>query len=155
MIVLCFILLLLACDPVTVTLKPDDKPKPTDIQVTLNQNRTKWASEMKPDYRFNFRWICFCVPEYIKLANISVRQNTIDSATFVEDGVPIVAEGLERYQTIEELFDFIQEAIDENAHSISAGYHSELGYPMDVWIDYSAGIADEERGFKIDNLVTE
>ena len=74
-IVLCAILPLLACDPLSVILKPDDKPKPTDVQTTLNQNRTRWASEMRSDYQFNFQWICSCVLEYVKLANISVREN--------------------------------------------------------------------------------
>ena len=62
--------------------------------------------------------------------NISVRENRIGSAAFVEDDVPVAVEGLKRYRTIEGLFDLLQEGIDKNAHTISAEYHSELGYPI-------------------------
>jgi hypothetical protein len=87
--------------------------------------------------------------------NISVRENRIDGAAFVEDDVPVAVEGLERYRTIEGLFDLLQEGIDKNAHSISAEYHSELGYPVKASIDYEEYTIDEELGFGIDSLLIE
>ena len=110
---------------------------------------------MASNYQFNFRWICFCGEDYIKPVNISVRENRIDSAAFVEGDVPIAIEGLERYRTIGGLFDLLQAGIDKKAHSISAKYHSELGYPIDVWIDYEEYTVDEELGFEINSLSTE
>ena len=110
---------------------------------------------MVSNYQFNFRWICYCVPEYVDPVNISVRENRIDSAVFVEDDVLVAVEGLERYRTIEGLFDLLQEGIDKNAHSISAEYHSELGYPVKVSIDYEEYSIDEELGFEIDSLLIE
>jgi len=136
-------------------LKPDDKPKPTDIQLELDQNRKKWMSQMVANYQFNFRWICFCALEYMTPVNITVRENRIDSAAFVEGDVPVAIEELKRYRTIDGLFDLLQEGIDKNAHSILVDYHPELGYPIDGWIDYEAAIADEELGFEINGLVVE
>ena len=155
-ILLCATLsLLLGCMLVDYELKPDDKPKPADIQLELDQSRKKWMSQMVSNYQFNFRWICFCALEFMAPVNIAVRKNRIDSAAFVEDDVPVAIEGLKRYRTIEGLFDLLQEGIDKNAHSILVDYHPELGYPIDGWIDYEAAIADEELGFEIQRLTIE
>ena len=110
---------------------------------------------MVANYQFNFRWICFCALKSMEPVNITVRENRIDNAAFVERDVPGAIEDIEDYRTIDGLFDLLQEGIDKNAHIISAHYHSELGYPIDVWIDYDEAIADEELGFEIDSLVVE
>ena len=49
----------------------------------------------------------------------------------------------------------LQEGIDENAHTISAHYHSELGYPVKASIDYEEDLVDEELGFDINSLSIE
>ena len=148
MVLLCAILALLhGC-----ILKDD---RLADVQSKLDQNQRKWTSAMVSNYQFNFQWICYCSPEYVDPVNISVRENRIDDAVFVEDEVPVAVEGLERYRTIEGLFDLLQEGIDENAHTISAHYHSELGYPVKASIDYEEDSVDEELGFEIDSLSIE
>ena len=154
MVLLCATLsLLLGCMLVDYELKPDDKPKLTDIQSELDQHRKKWMSQMVSNYQFNFRWICFCTLESMEPVNITVRENRIDGVAFVEGDISIAVEGFDRYRTIDGLFDLLQEGIDKDAHIISAHYHSELGYPIDVWIDYDGAIADEELGFEIDSLL--
>jgi hypothetical protein len=46
--------------------------------------------------------------------------------------------------TIDSAFTLIQEAIDQEAASITVEYNETLGYPMSISIDYNAMIADEE-----------
>ncbi len=148
MVLLCAILAMLhGC-----ILKDD---RLADVQSKLDQNRKKWMSKVVSNYQFNFRWECYCSPEYVAPVNISVRENRIDGAVFVENEVPVAVEGLERYRTIEGLFDLLQEGIDENAHTISAHYHSELGYPVKASIDYEEDLVDEELGFDINSLSIE
>lgn len=156
MILLCAILpLLYGCQPIDSVLDPADEPRLAGIQFELDRNRAKWASAMVSDYEFNFRWICFCALESMAPVNITVRENRIDGAAFVEGGAPVAIGGLGGYRTIDGLFDLLQEGIDKNAHSISVDYHPELGYPIDVWIDYDEAIADEELGFEINGLLIE
>ena len=148
-ILLCATLsLLLGC-----ILKDDGRL--TDIQSELNQNRKKWTLQMMSNYQFNFRWICYCGPDYVEPVHISVRENRIDSAAFVKNDVPFTMRGLWRYRTIEGLFDLLQEGIDKKAHTISAEYHPELGYPVKVSIDYEEHTVDEEKGFEINSLFIE
>ena len=127
-----------------------------DTQSQLDNNRKKWDSEMASNYQFSFQWSCFCIIDFVAQVNITVRDNRIHSAAFVEGDVPIPLNvAVERYQSMDGLFDLLQSAIDANAHTISAKYHPELGYPTQVWIDYEQRTADEERGFSIHNLILE
>ena len=132
-----------------------DDGRLTNIQSELDQNRKKWASAVVSNYQFNFRWKCFCSEEFVEPVNISVRENRIVDVAFVADDVPFTMIGLWRYQTVDKLFDLLQEGIDKNAHSISADYHSELGYPVRASIDYEEYTVDEEKGFEIDSLIIE
>ena len=132
-----------------------DDGRLTDVQSKLDQNRKKWASAMMSNYQFNFRWLCYCTPEYVAPVNVTVRESRIDGVAFVESDVSVAIEDLKRYRTIKGLFDLLQEGIDKNAHSISAEYHSELGYPVKVSIDYEEYTVDEEKGFEIDSLIIE
>ena len=94
--------------------------------------------------------------DFVAEVNISVRENRIQNAAFVEGDVPIPRYvAIERYPTMDGLFDLLQSAIDEKAHTISAKYHPELGYPSEVWIDYEHRTVDEELGFSIHNLILE
>ena len=107
---------------------------------------------MVSNYQFNFRWECYCSEEYVTPVNITVGENRIVAVDFVvKHRVPFAID----YQTIEGLFDLLQEGIDKNAHSISAEYHSELGYPVKASIDYEEYSIDEELGFEIDSLLIE
>ncbi len=129
---------------------------PLSTQSQLDINRKKWESEMVSSYNFSFQWSCFCLPDYVAQVNITVRENRIHGAAFVEGDIPIPLEvAKERYRTMEGLFNLLQSAIDENAETISVTYHPELGYPTEVWIDYDERIADEERGFTIHSLSVE
>ena len=127
-----------------------------DTQSRLDSNRKKWDSEMASNYQFNFQWSCYCAMDFVAEANIIVRENRIQNAAFVEGDVPIPRNvAIERYQTMDGLFDLLQSAIDEKAYTISAKYHPELGYPSEVWIDYERRTVDEELGFSIQSLILE
>lgn len=52
-------------------------------------------------------------------------------------------------QTVDNIFNRLQRAIDNNAHMIVARYHPHLGYPESAYVDQSELIADEEWGVSI------
>ena len=49
--------------------------------------------------------------------------------------------------TVEEMFALIQNAIDEKADAITVTYDATLGYPKELWVDYSKMMADEEMSY--------
>ena len=127
-----------------------------DTQSQLDNNRKKWDSEMASNYQFSFQWSCYCTMDFVAQVNITVLENRIHSAAYVDGDVPIPLEvAIERYEAMDGLFDLLQSAIDENAYTISANYHPDLGYPIEVWIDYEKNSVDEELGFTIHNLILE
>ena len=69
--------------------------------------------------------------DFVAQVNITVLENRIHSAAYVDGDVPIPLEvAIERYEAMDGLFDLLQSAIDENAYTISANYHPDLGIQL-------------------------
>jgi hypothetical protein len=136
------------------TPAPTPVPTPARLQQQLNQNRELWDSQGWQDYRMEFQWSCFCVIEYVSPVVVTVSGgDNIDAVVFAENGQPVGELISDGYETVDGLFDLIQDAIDRNAFSISVEYHPELGYPISASIDYDQMMADEERGFVVTSVV--
>jgi len=135
----------------TATPVPTDPNTLSDPQDALDAARALWAAEGGDDYEMTFNWQCFCIVDFVQRVDLEVRSNAISGGTVTDDGTALPTDRLPDYQTISELFDFIQDAIDRDAAEIRISY-AAAGYPDEVWIDYSEQIADEERGFFIHSL---
>jgi hypothetical protein len=83
---------------------------------------------------------------------IEVRDGVVSAATYVDDGSPVGEEYRTDLPTIEDLFEEIQDAIDREAHSLSASYDADRGYPTAVAIDYIENAVDEEMAFNVYSL---
>jgi len=138
----------------------DETPAPTEVpdpnaiadpQHALDAARTLWAANGGDDYDLTFSWQCFCGPDYNQRVNIEVRSATVEAGAVADTGVPLTPDWLAEYRTVEQLFDLVQQAIDENAAEIRATYAAD-GYPTEVWIDFKRRTIDEERGFSIHAL---
>jgi hypothetical protein len=125
----------------------------TGAAAELRKAREKWEKAGFENYVFQFRWQCFCIREYVSLVELKVKAGNAVSGSYVEGGGELESERLADYMPIDQLFDLIQEAIDRDAHSIRAEYDPELGFPVDVYIDYNEMMADEEKGFTIERFV--
>ena len=121
-----------------------------EVREELNQNRELWEAQGITGYQMEFRWQCFCSPEFVAPVIISVTGgDTLDSVVFAESGLRADRTFYPDYLSIDGLFDLIQDAIDRSAFRISVKYHEELGYPLSAAIDYDEKIMDEERGFQV------
>ena len=116
-------------------------------------NKSRWQASNLNNYQFDFRWICFCERDYISLVTITVKDGKIHSAIYNETQIPVSVEKLDRYETIDGLFSFIQDAYDKNAHRISINYDLHDGYPFEGSVDYVEMMVDEEKGFEVNNLM--
>jgi hypothetical protein len=122
------------------------------FQRELDKSRKKWASSKIKNCQYTFNWQCFCTPDYVKPVIISVRAGVIESVKYADGGTALDKADFEKYKTVESLFDMIQEAIDKKAAKIQVTYDAKAGYPISAFFDYSANIADEERGFAVKNF---
>ena len=121
-----------------------------DLQEELDSHRTMWDVAGITDYRIQFQRLCLnCSVEILVPVHITVRDGVIESVTDVDTGQPVDPEVTGTYQTIDELFDFIQRAIDQNAAVIDVAYDGVLGYPNDADIDLSRSQFNDDVGFEI------
>lgn len=117
------------------------------LQADLLRAMSRWERGGPKDYTYRTAILCFCPQEYGAPVNITVVGGAVDAVAFSGDGFTGGVPEPGRFSTIDDLFAILQGAIDEQAVSIRADFHPQLGYPTEAFIDYVANIADEELGF--------
>jgi len=134
---------------------------PADAQAANRQEFQaaveRWQQAAIRAYDFTFHRVCFCPIEYIGPYEASVLNGEAIAATL--DGIDVFdldTINIETYGdlvlTVEEIFAELDRAIDE-ASSYTVEYDPELGFPSNVFIDWSERIADEESSYEITEFV--
>jgi hypothetical protein len=116
----------------------------------LAEARVAWALAGPAGYEFVFQRLCFCGPDTVRPVRIEVRFGEVTAVTVVETGEALTDLGA--YPTIEDLFAEIEDAIEQDAFSLDAQYHGDLGYPVEVSIDYLENAVDEEMVFRVSSF---
>jgi hypothetical protein len=120
----------------------------------IDDERETWRSQGIADYQVQFRLICFCAREATEPVILQVRNRALVSVTRVADGAAIdPSQWTGRYYTVDELFVLIEDARERGAAQVRVSYDRALGYPTEVFLDQSAGVADDERTFELSGLV--
>ncbi|HJQ69495.1 MAG TPA: DUF6174 domain-containing protein [Blastocatellia bacterium] len=128
---------------------------PNEAQNRLTKNRRKWDSKTTKNYQYEFQRVCFCLPAYTKRVKITVREGVAEQIQQANTGDAVDKAQYELYFTVDQLFDYIQAAIDKKAHLVKVNYDAEWGYPTVVEIDYIKNAIDDEMRFKTGKLVAE
>ncbi len=118
----------------------------------LKFNRDLWYTQNISNYRYQLGNSCFCIPDARGPVVIEVRNGQTTSITSVATGKPVNPEFFQKYKTIPQLFDVIQDAINRKAFSLNVRYSPRFGYPTQIDIDYDSQIADEEKYLTIENF---
>lgn len=132
----------------------DDAPELGDPNLesspreALATARALWSSNGAPSYDMRFNWLCFCIIEAVEERDIQVRDGVVAAGGLSPD-----FGNLADHETVQGLFDLIEEAIDRDAAKLDVTYHATLGYPMAASIDYNLQMADEELGFTVHELI--
>ena len=129
-----FIAALLACSP------------PRD-QADLDEARELWGQNEPTHYRYvQDEW---AFSDSVGPVRIEVLDREIVSAVIVETGEPAPAE---RELTIEDLFDMVQDELDNEPDDIEVAYDDELGFPASVDVDPIENAMDDEHGFSAEQF---
>lgn len=123
----------------------------SDAERELQRNRQRWAGAGIRDYEFDFRRICFCVPETTERVHIVVRNDVVTSVVRLRDGQP-ASTAMNAWPRVNELFDEIQLRIDQNAARLDVTYDPTLGYPRTVAADVVETMTDDEYWITAENL---
>jgi hypothetical protein len=125
----------------------------------LTRNEKLWQSQNLTSYDFTLERQCFCPEDWRGPVNITVRNGKVTSVVYVSNGQTATTEKFSDVDTIEELFNIIRDAydgkgaFDQKAETVNVTYHPEMGYPLTIYIDVSQMMADEEQGYKVEELV--
>ena len=123
-----------------------------DHQLSLDDSRSRWEASGVTDYTMRFQRLssCFiCQPTDLIEVRITVRGDTIREVFDIAQNLPFTDFTPGVFLTIDELFDFIQEAIDLDAAEIDISYDRILGYPIDITVDISRRFFDDETSFQV------
>jgi uncharacterized protein DUF6174 len=129
-------------NPSTVVTTVPPGPIPDGAE-GLDEARARWDATGIQDYDMTYREVCFC-PETV--VTVVVRDGEVTEASSESDpGMGQEPEGL----TVEDLFDEVQGAIDDDAVEIRASYDTATGRPTSYWVDWDEMMADEEHGIDV------
>ena len=123
-------------------------------QVELDLARAKWESQGIDTYEYRFSNACECLPETSGPIIITVVNDEVTATRRPEDAAGLPPRDGGPAPTIPELFETVQSAIHEGADSITVEYDEEFGFPTQLYIDWDAGLADEETIYTAGELVT-
>jgi hypothetical protein len=113
-------------------------------------NRARWNAQHLDSYSYEYSRYCFCVFEVVGV-RIEVRDGEVVGAWEANDAP--VQHPLSMYPTVNDLFDFIDEAARSNPDFIDAKYDAERHYPTAITVDYNYSYADDEIGHQAGGLV--
>jgi hypothetical protein len=106
-----------------------------------------WQAQNLHTYAFTLQRGCFCTnlhPLYVFVLSDKVAGVfDLETGTFVDP---------ELGKTIEELFTFVRNAIDQHAQLIRAEYDAAKGFPAEIDYDGAAQIADDEISYRITDV---
>lgn len=113
----------------------------------LEQARQLWRAQNLHTYAFILQRSCFCAnvhPLYV-----AVFADTVAGVIDLETGSQVDSQ---LGKTVEDLFTFVQRAIDQRAHVIRAEYDAGKGFPTEIDYDGAERIADDEIFFRASDV---
>ena len=113
----------------------------------LDQARARWAQAGVRSYDLLYERICFCAPVSRGPFAVSVRDGAVVAArhTTLPDSTVNEASRMR----VEDLFSVFGAAYDARAYSVRVTYEPRYGYPLQLYVDGDAQIADEETGYRV------
>lgn len=126
----------------------------TGLGRELERNRELWGSDGPASYDFDYGVVCYCPPQVTRAVRITVEDDGVVAATYVDSGEPVDPFDPEDFPTVDDLFDEIESALAENPYRVQAEYDPQLGYPTHVFFDFEENIADEEWGFVVSRFAS-
>ena len=113
-------------------------------EVELNTHQALWRQAGVGDYSYVYDAQCECADNYGQPVRLSVTDGRVRSVVYAESGALPLLEYTPRYHSVDSLFDLIQDAVDNQADSVSVSYDGVLWYPTKIEIDYSSNAVDDE-----------
>lgn len=125
-----------------------------NLDSELDRQRHEWDALGRNSYSLVYRRVCFCPlpsPNAVKIVVFEDLVVSVSSASTGED-VDGIKDGV--WPTIDELFDFVEQAIDEDADELIVAYDQEFFFPTLISIDWIRMAIDDEISHTASNLIS-
>jgi hypothetical protein len=114
----------------------------------LTQARLRWESRSVESYSYILELQCFCAPaSQLRPVLVTVQNGAVASLQYYHQNpaqrTPAPVEVFGAYDTVEELFEIIDDAIGRDADRLQVGYDQEYGFPDIANIDYESGGSEQ------------
>ena len=114
--------------------------------------RARWESNGPESYSYRYRLSCFCPPQLLENARVTVTEGQVTNVYLLDSDTPAAPETFSMYLPIEGLFDRLATSLENDPVVFEATYDGALGYPTSAQVDISEQIADEEYSFTASDL---
>ena len=118
----------------------------------LRESRSQWRRQGINSYQMRQGNSCFCIPAVRGPALVTVRDGVVTSLVLVADGEPVPSQFASAYGTVEDLFDRVEDALDQDFDTVMVDYDAQLGRPVRINLDGRTGVADDELMISVDGL---
>ena len=121
----------------------------------FQRNQDKWEGQNINHYRYTVAVSCFCPFAFVEVTYEVQNGQVVGQSVQSSPDNPVdeaqVSDFYQSYNTIEKVFDYLEEAINE-ADRTSIEYDPTYGFPIDVAIDWIELAADDEIYLTISNF---
>ena len=109
--------------------------------------RARWRAAAIDDYEYSYQRVCDCHPDQLADTIVTVSDGEIVAVRYARDDyaedVPVAADRLSWFRTIEDLFTLVESAVANDA-LVRATFDAERGYPTKVYVDYVQDLVGDE-----------
>jgi hypothetical protein len=113
-------------------------------QAELDRNWDRFERNAPLSYTYTVRVACECPSDVTRPVTVWVDRGTVEYLFYEDDGRAVPFSYSDSFPSVEQLFDAIQDAIDQRADYIDVDYDPTYGFPRSVYIDYDRRVSDEE-----------
>lgn len=124
----------------------------------LARARALWSREGGPSYTFTLELQCYCAagtslaPVAVTVKNGQPVSRIYAKKLPADPSIAASAEVFGPYDTVDELFKVIENAIDRDANVLQVGYNDEKGFPEIINLAVKGGTANDQRIVFISDL---
>jgi hypothetical protein len=117
-------------------------------QEDLSAARQRWEANEPAAYELTVAYSCYCGGPVARAVRVVVQDGVPVDYEYVDNpSEPVQVDAIDHIDTVEELFERVEYALDADADELDVDYDAELGYPRSIAIDYLANAADDEVSY--------
>ncbi len=132
-------------------LLPSCEVSPTDLDrnTAFREAREQWTLANVSSYSYTVRRNCFCAAATQGPARVEVRNGQTVSVTAAAGATAFDRAAFDAYDTVDELFQQVERAMDAKPFRLAVSYDTELGFPSEMFMNPGGNTADDESGFVV------